>query len=201
MVRRPLISADYAAQNRLLHERRRRYGGNGGRYVEHALALIALFRPASVLDYGCGKGGLMAAVQARVGPPQMFKRKARKAALDRHRPPPPVMPEWRMYDPAIPGCGQFPEEAADLLICTDVMEHVEPEYLDATIDAQRRLGLKAAFFTFALRASNKTLPDGRNTHLIVEGRDFWRARLARRWHLAELAWKNDDTYLVLALPR
>ena len=80
------------------------------------------------------------------------------------------------------------------------MEHVEPEYLEATVRRLHALSRRAAFMTFALRPSNKTLPDGRNTHLIVEDRDWWRARLAQFAHVVELPWKNADTYIVLAFP-
>jgi hypothetical protein len=39
----------------------------------------------------------------------------------------------RGYDPAIPDLDTHPEPH-DLFICTDVLEHVEPEFVDMVID-------------------------------------------------------------------
>ncbi len=71
----------------------------------------------SVLDYGCGKGTLAEAVSFEI----------------------------REYDPAIAGKDENPLPA-DLVICTDALEHIEPEYLDAVLVHIASLTRMAAFF-------------------------------------------------------
>jgi hypothetical protein len=66
---------------------------------------------------------------------------------------------------------------ADLVVCTDVLEHVEPELLDTVLRHLRSLARKAVFVVIATRPSNKTLSDGRNAHLIVETAEWWIAHL------------------------
>lgn len=105
----------------------------------------------TVLDFGCGKGSL----KARLGE---------------------FVAE---YDPAIPGKDSEPEPA-DLVVCTDVFEHVEPDYLEAFISRLASLSRKAAFVVIATRPAAKSLPDGRNAHLIVKGDGWWRRKL-QKW--------------------
>lgn len=199
----PLISPDYAEQNRLLHEQRRHYGANGGRYREHVYALIMLYRPDRIIDFGCGKGNLQKTVrdlvEARKDSRFLQRSKLTKRER-RHNPAQPYMPEWIEYDPGIPGKDTLPEEQADLLVCTDVLEHVEPECIGDVMDTIARLARRAAFLTFSLRESDKTLPDGRNTHLIVEGRNYWKAQMERAgFKPVDLPWKNAETYIALAV--
>jgi len=64
-------------------------------------------------------------------------------------------------------------EPHDIVACTDVLEHLEPYCVDDVIDDLRRVTRKALFLTIATRVSKRTLADGRNAHLIVEGAPFW----------------------------
>jgi uncharacterized Rossmann fold enzyme len=103
----------------------------------------------TLLDYGCGKGTFAATA------------------------PWPVAE----YDPGIPGKDGEPEPA-DVVVCTDVLEHIEPEFIDKVIGHIYTLTKKVAFLTIAMRPANAILPDGRNAHLIIEGLDWWKAKLA-----------------------
>lgn len=106
-----------------------------------------------VLDYGCGQGTLRTALKAQGFAPDVME-----------------------YDPAIKGKDGLPKPA-ELVACTDVLEHVEPEKLPAVLAHLRRLTLKAAFLLIATRKANKTLPDRRNAHLIVRPADWWTAQV------------------------
>jgi len=101
----------------------------------------------SVLDYGCGQG-----------------------TLGKH------CPDILEYDPAIPG-KDYPPDPAGLVVCTDVLEHVEPDCLKDVLKDLRRLTLRMAFVVIATRKANKTLPDGRNAHLIIQPPAWWASRL------------------------
>jgi hypothetical protein len=68
--------------------------------------------------------------------------------------------------------------AADLVVCFDVLEHVEPEYLDEVIRHIKSKTRKVAHFVIAnVPDETKLLPDGRNPHLIVEPPNWWYAKL------------------------
>lgn len=141
------ISQEYADLNRELHERSEKYGSGAWRKADHVIVTVADHGYGSVLDYGCGKGTLAENVGS-------------------------AFPVFE-YDPAIPGKDGRPD-SADLVVCFDVLEHVEPERLAATIADLRSLAKEELFVTIATRPSQQTLADGRNAHLIIEDADWWR---------------------------
>jgi 2-polyprenyl-3-methyl-5-hydroxy-6-metoxy-1,4-benzoquinol methylase len=147
-----LISPDYQATQVELHRRPEGYGGKGARWVSTVLDIRQRYRCDSVLDYGCGQGKLGDAMEL--------------AGVRR----------CREYDPAIFGKDGTPY-FADLVVCTDVLEHVEPEYLDRVLSHIRLLARKAVFVAINTEPSNKTLSDGRNAHLIVQPRAWWKATM------------------------
>lgn len=151
-----LISPGYREQNRALHLTRPTYGANGRRYLPDIEPLVLRYGPiCQVLDYGCGKGTL-------------------KPAFERRFP----FIAFRNYDPVT-----FPGEPmpADMVICTDVLEHIEPACLDSVLSHIELLAGKIVFATIATRPANKTLPDGRNAHLIQESAEWWREKAEDRW--------------------
>jgi 2-polyprenyl-3-methyl-5-hydroxy-6-metoxy-1,4-benzoquinol methylase len=150
-----LISSENRALNRQLHERRGDYVTSGARWASTVVQIAEKVGAASILDYGAGKGSLARALGAR-----------------------PV----RQCDPAVPGI-DAPPEPADLVVCTDVLEHVEPERLEPVLDHLRRLTRRALFAAVATRPAKKTLADGRNAHLIQEPAEWWLPRLWPRFRI------------------
>lgn len=114
----------------------------------------------SVLDYGCGKGTLAKSLTFPISE----------------------------YDPAISGKDTEPVPH-DVVVCTDVLEHIEPEHLDATLRHIRSLMAMNGFFVIATRPAKKILPDGRNAHLIVKAWPWWEERL--REHFKIVDYKVD----------
>lgn len=149
-----LISPAYRELQRELHARPRGYGGKGDKWADAVEMLADVYSATSILDYGCGEGALVKALKARHLPAMRYDE----------------------YDPAIPGKDGWPE-FADLVVCTDVLEHVEPEKLDTVLRHLKVLARKAVFVVIATRPSNKTMADGRNAHLIVESAEWWQARM------------------------
>lgn len=159
-----LISDDYAALNRGLHETSAKYGSGGRKWADSVRQLsAALGADATILDYGCGKASLRNA-----------------------------LPEKRVfcYDPAIPEFSGRPEPA-DLVVCTDVLEHVEPDCLPAVLADIASLTLKTAFLVVCTKPSAELLPDGSNAHRIVEGSTWWLKVLSG--HFAIRSFKMDKT--------
>jgi hypothetical protein len=109
---------------------------------------------AVILDYGCGKGTLRPAIKA-------------------------LAPSLRVleYDPGVPGKEHVPTRRPDLLAALDVMEHIEPDRLEAVLAHMAAIGPKAVYLMISLTPAIKTLPDGRNAHLIIEPAEWWTARL------------------------
>lgn len=166
------ISADYARLNTQLHESRPDYGTSGRQWADEVIELARRYRAREVLDYGCGKQTLAAALSGSglriIG-----------------------------YDPAVPGL-DAPPKPADLLVCTDVLEHVEPEYIDKVLDDLARCTRKVALITVATRPASKTLADGRNAHLTVQPFAWWRASFERRFVIVDIR-EREDTDFVLVL--
>lgn len=144
------ISQEYIELNRQLHDANHNYGGHGDRYADVIKKLVKKRHIKSVLDYGCGKGAL-------------------GAALD--------FPIWE-YDPCVPGKEAAPRPA-EMVVCTDVLEHIEPENLDAVLEDLRRVTKLVGFFAIHTGQSGKTLADGRNTHLIQQDKEAWRELLSK----------------------
>lgn len=151
MNRAELISPEYLQTQIVLHAEPRGYGGKGDKWANGVHQIAADYDCGSILDYGCGRGMLAHALRG-LGRP------------------------CREYDPAIPGKDGRPA-FADLVVCTDVLEHIEPDKLDTVLAHLRGLARKACFVVIATRPSNKTLTDGRNAHLILEQAAWWEARV------------------------
>ena len=144
-----LISQEYINIQKQLHASNEHYGISGAKYSD-------LVRPVSdwgrlaILDYGCGK-----------------------QTLSRH-----LGPAYRVtdYDPCIDGL-DTPPEPHDVVVCTDVLEHIEPEFVEQTLAELRRLTLKRALLSVCTRPAIKTLADGRNAHISLHPDDWWLERI------------------------
>lgn len=149
-----LITEDYRALNKQLHESNEHYGTTAKRYVQDVDSLIDAMKAETVLDYGCGKGLLQRGLVKKI----------------------------EQYDPCIPGKDE-PPAPADLVCCIDVLEHIEPDCLDEVLNDIQRLAQKCVFLTVATRPAAKNLPDGRNAHILLRPMDWWLAKLMARWNV------------------
>ena len=149
-----LISKPYQAQQTELHSRPKGYGGKGSKWADTVLDLVKRYEAWSVLDYGCGMGTLGKALRAASVP---------GLRIDE-------------YDPAMAWSSMLPG-FADLVVCTDVLEHIEPDRLACVLSHISMLARKAAFLVVALDPANKILSDGRNAHLIQQPPDWWESSI------------------------
>lgn len=139
---------EYAAIQTQFHAARPDYGVSGQRYADNVLQISQRLGTRDILDYGCGKATLQKSI------------------------PFPI----QNYDPFVPEFSKRPVPA-DLVVCTDVMEHIEPEFVESVLQDIRDLARQAVFFQIATRPASKFLPDGRNAHLIQENGNFWLKQL------------------------
>jgi hypothetical protein len=142
-----LISDSYRELNALLHRDNPAYGVSGHKYAPLIRELVKAYGTKDVLDYGAGKRTL----ELSLGFP------------------------IHNYDPCIPGLDATPQPH-DIVACTDVLEHIEPECLDAVLRDIRRCMKTVGFLLVSTRPANKCLPDGRNAHLIQQPYEWWQER-------------------------
>lgn len=150
-----MISEEYRELNKQLHaDTKKIYGDDGGRWADYVISACRGGEFTSVLDYGCGKGALRKAIYAKTPEFDVFE-----------------------YDPAIEGKDESPSPV-DLVFCGDVLEHIEPDYLDDVLSDINRCAEKGAILYIATNEAIKTLPDGRNAHLIQENLHWWFNKLS-----------------------
>lgn len=171
--KRRTISESYRKLNEALHTSRPDYGASGARHAEMIAGLATVMKTESILDYGAGKQTLAQAL------PQF-----------------PV----RSYDPCVPGIDALPEPA-DLVTCTDVLEHIEPEHLDAVLNDLKRVTRRLCYLTVATRPAKKTLPDGRNAHLIQQPYEWWLPRIWARFQIDQFQNVGRHEFIVIASPK
>lgn len=103
----------------------------------------------SLLDYGCGMGSPLGYGMGM---------------------------DIQWYDPGIQQYSNLPRPA-DIVACLDVLEHVEPECVDAVIEHILSLAKKAVYLTISCQPSTKVLFNGAPWHSFVKEHDWWKTRL------------------------
>lgn len=127
--------------------------GKRGKFPKYLEKFIETIQPKSILDFGCGKGKLLGKIRGTYPNIDTFG-----------------------YDPANPEFEKSIDDVkVDMIISSDVLEHVEPEYIDDTLKFLKSRS-KFFFHLIACSPAKLILPDGRNAHLIVENNDWWRKR-------------------------
>lgn len=154
-----LISENYKKLNAELHEQNPGYGAGNAGYVPFVIELVGKYIQErdieSVLDFGCGKGAAKEQVAVENPSVKVFG-----------------------FDPAIEEFSNEPPPC-DLLFSTDVMEHIEPEHLEDVLEFIASKTKHRAILIIATGPAQKSLPDGRNAHLIVENVEWWSKTIER----------------------
>lgn len=153
MTREELISDGYLKEQEILHAAPRGYGGRGSKWSPVVEELLRRYRCASMLDYGCGQGSLVRALSSDF------------------RFDPAV--EFREYDPAIPEKSQVPTAKADLVVCTDVLEHIESDKIFHVMRHLAELTNRALFAVISLVPTNKVLTNGQQAHILIRSTEWW----------------------------
>lgn len=128
----------------------------------------------SLLDYGCGHN--------------LSLQKNLKASR-------PFV--YQAYDPGVPEYAD-PPEPAELVCCIDVLEHIEPDCIDAVMDHLEELTEVILFATVHTGPAGKTLPDGRNAHLIQQPMDWWLPKFMERFSIQGVQARGSQAFEVLA---
>jgi hypothetical protein len=152
--------------NQKMHRSRRGFGGSGFRWAEIVTSLIVQYGFYSMLDYGCGQSTLWRAIKDI-----------------------PFDVNYYEYDPCIPDKSAEPY-SADFVTCTDVLEHIEPLYLDNVLKHIYSVTKYGIFFNIAQHEALKRLPNGKNAHLIVQPKAWWLLKLQEVFHPSRWSYKE-----------
>ena len=136
----------YLEQAKLYHQEDKIWQGTSIiNYIPKINQIIKDKDIKSILDYGCGKA--------------------------RHHPK-----EWNAikYDPAIQDYQYKPQDKYDLVISTDVLEHIPVENIQQTIDEIFGYSNKWVFVSVCCRKAEAILPNGYNAHATIESAKWWK---------------------------
>ncbi|THD63549.1 hypothetical protein [Phenylobacterium sp.] len=170
----PVISEEYRRLQQELH-RNPNYGVASIQFAPVVKRLADQIGATSLSDYGAGKMHLDRTLR-ELG-----------AVLD-----------YRPYDPSFPEYGE--PKPADLVCCIDVLEHIEPDYLDNVLDELRAITVAHGFFSIHTGPAQKHLADGRNAHLIQQPSSWWLPRLCERFEI-DMLNKTPGGFFVVVSPR
>lgn len=169
------ISPEYREQQKELHKNPN-YGVASLQYAPLVIELLKHTGAKSISDYGAGKCNL--------------RKKMHELGCSAF--------DYFPYDPAFPEYGE--PTAADLVCCIDVLEHIEPPYIEPVIEELAGITPKFGLFSIHTGAAEKHLSDGRNAHLIQEPASWWLPRLCRRFEIVQLE-RAPGGFWVVVEPR
>lgn len=164
----------YAVLQRQMHE-----AGNYGQWGDFNVefvgrAIVPVYhnvrRPVSVLDYGAGSGALADELE------KLF----RQISVTRYD---PFAPRWR--DGAEPG-------VHDVVNCSDVMEHVEPQCVENTLKYIAARTRFIATFSIGIEDAEKTLPNGDNAHITLRSPQWWARKLQKHFVVVEAVGNDTE---------
>lgn len=106
----------------------------------------------TILDYGCGK-----ALYHKNGSTNVWN-----------------YDELFLYDPCVVEYENKPvNKKFDLVICTDVLEHIPETDIDEFINELIYYTNKFLFVSISTRKAKRHFPDGKNVHLTIMDDDWW----------------------------
>jgi len=157
------ITPEYQASLLEIHSQHE-WGNSAGKYAgETVLNLLKDFPEIkTILDYGCGEGSLKTWIEEN-------------GITDR---------QWTLYDPGMEKHKQPPTGKFDLVITTDVLEHVEEIMLNKVLDNLRELTGRflyseiACYFCGVKFGSGPYV--GQDLHINMKAPDVWARRLQHR---------------------
>jgi hypothetical protein len=155
-----MISLEYCQLLERTHARKP-WGNASLNEIDRIVSLLNQFQITHILDYGAGQQNLARKLPDLVS----------NLIVD-------------SYDPGIPAIADTPAPAP-FVCCIDVLEHVEPEYIDQVLDDLQRVVANLGYFTVAVTPAAKILEDGRNAHLIIRPVEWWEQKIQARFVIVE----------------
>jgi hypothetical protein len=156
------ITEEYRKLQQKLHENPN-YGVASIAFAPIVAKIIETYRIKTLSDYGAGKKNLL------------------KALLEKNI----ILEKYFPFDPAFPEYGL--PTSSDLICCIDVLEHIEPIYIDNVLSELSHIVSKIGFFSIHMGPAGKFLQDGRNAHLIQEPTSWWLNKIVKYFEIIQLS--------------
>jgi len=128
-------------------------------YKHQIFILIKENNIKTILDYGCGKAKFHSI---------LFN--------NRKVPGSPMGINITPYDPAVTQFSNKPTGPYDLVLCIDVMEHVQEDKVDEVLKDIFSYSNKV-FLTITCYPAMQVLPNGKNAHYTIKEPDWWKEKL------------------------
>lgn len=145
-------SHEYLEELKVLHSKKT-FGQNRN-IPEVVHNLIQQHNIKSFLDFGAGKGLTSDTIKKEYPKIKLYT-----------------------YDPAT-----FPNplpNEVDLVYSSDVLEHIEPDLIDETLQDLSSRSTRYQYHLIACHPAKKALSDGRNAHLIIEKPSWWKNKIEK----------------------
>jgi hypothetical protein len=154
------ITESYKATLTHLHDNTE-WGVSGGAISGPTLVHFLETYPEvqTILDYGCGEGSLKEFVEDKG-----------------------IKKDWTLYDPGMKGLDKKPTGQFDLVITTDVLEHVEPYMIKPVLAELKSLTKDFLFNDIACYLTNTKFIKGpyigQDLHISLHAPDTWKMWLS-----------------------
>ena len=165
-----VVSDEY--RKLLEHETKRPWGGAVIGSVPRIYNYAIDHNCKSILDYGSGKSDFLKTLNEKISDHNLI---------------------INQYEPGRPELAHDPE-VNDMTVCVDVLEHIEPEKLDAVLDHIYQKTNKIFYFKVCLVPAQGVLADGRNLHLIIEDKEFWIDKLSKYYTLEDIVFTSAHVW-------
>lgn len=157
----------------ILHKQEAQYGKSSEKIANLVATAVNDLKPflkpksrPQIIDFGCGKSNLVEIIAENLSA-DFFK-----------------------YDPAIPDYAELPKSHFDILINTDVLEHLDEAEIDSVLEDIKSLA-NHAYFNIATATSSDILPSGENAHKTVKSKRWWAEKLSAHFpHIEALPSKK-----------
>ena len=133
-------------------------GESLGEYKHQIWDIIHRKNIKTVLDYGCGKASF------------------HKLLFNNPRTPGAPNIQITGYDPAYPPFSNKPTGKFDLVLCIDVMEHIQEDQIDNVLKDIFTFSDRV-FITISCYEATQTLLNGKNAHYTIKEPDWWKEKL------------------------
>lgn len=147
-----ITNKNYVEQYKLLNDKNKLYYKSNlsiFNMVNEISLFIDYLKPKNILDYGCGNGVLL----------KLLKHKYPKINIDG-------------YDPAIKEFSVIPNNHYDMIINTDVLEHIPKSDIADVVNHIKSLS-NNIFFCLHHGKAWTILPNGENAHITIEPKEWY----------------------------
>ena len=128
----------------------------------------------TLLDYGCGKH---LSLTKTLKPKRKFQYQGYDIGVKKYSDPP---------------------KPAQMVVCCDVIEHIEPDCLEDVLDHLEEMTEEILLISIHTGPAGKVLQDGRNAHLIQQPLGWWFPKIDERFTIQSLQVLDELHFYIIA---